>query len=402
MDIQEIENQKVKYMEVYDAVQRRWDSIAKPIDSLGLLEDSVAKLCAIVGESNPYILDKKAVVALCADHGVCAEGVTQTGQEVTRIVAENFAKGCSSVNHMSKVAGADVFVVDMGMASGEIPEWSQNYIEDSYVGPEVLIEYTSMRTGRILNCKCAKGTKNLAAESAMTIEQCQYAMAIGKSIVWNLKHQGYKIIATGEMGIGNTTPTSVLAAKLLGLNAEQVTGRGAGLDDAGLARKREVVRRALERIKNIQLPELSQDKFSNEIEILSESGYVDRVIQILAEVGGYEIATMVGMYLGGVKYQIPIVIDGAISTVAALVASKINPLVPLYAMASHVSEEGTGKLALDAMELEAIVHGRLCLGEGTGAVTLYPLLDMALAVYSNMGTFADLEIDAYERSGKPQ
>lgn len=384
-----MEEQRARYEEVYAESKLRWDNIAKPIDSLGLLEDAVAKLCAIAEDSKPYDMRKRAVVALCGDHGVCAEGVTQTGQDVTRVVAENFARGCSSVNYMSKVAGADVFAVDIGMVTGDVPEVfrleDEKHLDDT-VCEAIASCIATIQTGRIINCKCAMGTGNLAKEAAMTLAQCEFAIKVGEQLVAELRARGYGIIATGEMGIGNTTPTSVLAAKLLGLTAEQATGRGAGLDDAGFARKKRVVERALSRIRDLDFTEMP------------DTG----CLRLLSEVGGFEIAGMVGLFLGGVKYRIPIVIDGAISAVAALVASRMNPLVPLYAMASHVSEEATGKFSLSAMGLEAMLHGHLCLGEGTGAVLLFPLLDMALSVYGNMGTFADLDITAYERSGKPK
>jgi nicotinate-nucleotide--dimethylbenzimidazole phosphoribosyltransferase len=178
------------------------------------------------------------------------------------------------------------------------------------------------------------------------------------------------------MGIGNTTPTSVLAAIFLNLDADKVTGRGAGLSKEGLSVKKQVVSQAVKRIRN--------------------AGCRDAV-DILAEGGGFEIAGMAGVFLGGVKYHIPIVIDGAISSVAALTAWKINPKVSDYVLASHESEEITGKLALEKLGVEAILHGRMCLGEGTGAMALFPLLDMAFEVYREMGTFEDYALDAYER-----
>lgn len=355
------EKQIQQYNEIYQRTKARWDSIAKPIDSLGLLEEHVCKLCAIAGDIVPYNLDKRALVVMCADHGVVCEGVTQTGSEVTRVVADNFAANMSSVNYMSGVAGVDVFAVDIGMLGEAYPE------------KEIVL-------GKVIDRKIAEGTNNLAIEPAMTVKQCEQAIHTGKEFVKQLKNKGYKIILTGEMGIGNTTPSSVLAALLLNQSAESVTGRGAGLDDKGLTIKKQVVARAITRV--------------------NEQNITDPM-QILAEVGGYEIAGMVGMYLGGVDEQIPIVIDGAISAVAALVAASINPYVPMYTFASHVSEEPIGALVQQALKLPAIIHGKLCLGEGSGAVALLPLLDMGLSVYRNMGTFDDLQIEAYDRSGKP-
>lgn len=359
--IKETTEKMERYHRIASEAKLRWDNIAKPIDSLGMLEDYVVKLCAISGLAEPYDMSKRALVILCGDHGVVCEGVTQTGREVTRIVAENFAAGCSSVNYMARCAGADVFTVDIGMDT-------PHYVEKRIV------------CSAVIDRKLARGTNNLAVMSAMTREACRQAIDVGINIVGNLKALGYKIIATGEMGIGNTTPTSVLAALFLDMSAEQVTGRGAGLNDAGMIKKRRVIGQAISRVREKQLTD---------------------TIDILAEAGGYEIAGMAGLFLGGVLYDMPIVIDGAISAVAALAAYRMDERVPYYAVASHVSEELTGQLALSAMHLQALLHGGMCLGEGSGAVALLPALDMGLSVYANMGTFSDLQIEAYERNGKP-
>jgi len=337
--------------------KQRWDNIAKPIDSLGLLEDYVVELCRMAGDARPYDLKKRALIILCGDHGVVSEGVTQTGSEVTRVVSENFARGSSTVNYMAKAAGVDVYTVDMGM---DTPPYPQKDLEQ----------------GSVVDRKVARGAGNIFTGSAMTREQCLKALDIGIQMVKELKEKGYPIIATGEMGIGNTTPTSALAGIFLNLSAEQVTGKGAGLSPSGLDRKCKVVQTVLDRIrqKNLQDP-----------------------TDILAEAGGYEIAGMAGVFLGGVKEHIPIVIDGAISAVAALTAFQIDDRVADYVIASHEPEETAGKLALQALSAKAIIHGRMCLGEGTGAVMVFPLLDMAMEVYRNMGTFDEYQIGKYER-----
>lgn len=359
-----------RYKAAASEAKKRWDTIAKPIDSLGVLEDYVVKLCAIAGSATPPKLGRRALVTMCGDHGVVAEGVTQTDSKVTRIVAENFARGCSSVNYMAQTANVEVFTVDIGMDTPRYPE--------KHVVKNVVIDR-----------KIARGTYNLAREAAMTEEQCGRAIDVGIEIVGELKKKGYDIIATGEMGIGNTTSASALAAAFLKLSAEMVTGRGAGLSDAGLEKKRQVVERALIRVR---------EKYSKGPNASGSSG----PLMLLTELGGYEIAGMAGMFLGGVKYGVPIMIDGAISAVSALAAAKLDKRVPDYAIASHVSEEPTGRLALEAMGLEAALHGRMCLGEGSGAVAILPLIDMGLSVYANMGTFSELHISAYDRAGKPK
>lgn len=343
--------------------QEKWDSIAKPIDGLGLLESYVVKLCRIAGNPAPPRIERRALLVLCGDHGVVAEGVTQTDSAVTKIVAENFAKGCSTVNCMARKAHVDVYTIDAGMHTPVYPE-------------------KQLVMGAVVDRKLGPGCGNIAREPAMTAEQCRRALTIGQELVRELKEKGYTIIATGEMGIGNTTPTSALAALLLQLPAEAVTGRGAGLDKEGLERKRRAVAAACERA--------AAKEFVKE-------GSVQKPLELLAEVGSFEIAMMAGVFLGGVREQVPVVIDGAISAVAALAADYLDGRVREYVLASHVSEESTAAYALKELGVEAILHGRMHLGEGTGAVALFPLLDMAAEVYSCMGSFDDLAIEAYER-----
>lgn len=337
--------------------KKHWDSIAKPIDSLGLLEEYVTRLCRIAGSCAPPNLQKRALVIFCADHGVVTEGVTQTGSEVTKVVSENFARGCSTVNYMAKAAGVDIYTIDIGMNTPPYPE--KNLVQ-----------------GAVVDRKISCGSGNIAVEPAMSLQQCRQALDTGIRLVKELKDKGYGILATGEMGIGNTTPTSALSAVFLCRNPQDVTGKGAGLSDEGIKRKRRVVEQVIKRIQDKKLTD---------------------PVEILAEAGGYEIAGMAGVFLGGVRYRIPVVLDGAISCVAALAAMKIDCRVADYVIASHVSEEATGQMALEALGVEAVLHGRMCLGEGTGAMAVFPLLDMAVEVYRNMGTFTAYGIEPYTR-----
>ena len=258
------------------------------------------------------------------------------------------------------MAGVDVYAVDIGMRGEAYPD-------------------ATFGMGHMINRKVQAGTGNLAKEPAMSMEICDRAIEAGKELVRECKEKGYEILAVGEMGIGNTTPTSALLAALLDLPADTVTGRGAGLNNAGLARKVQVITQALARVQ----------------------GTTDAK-QLLAELGGLEIAGMVGVFLGARQYQIPVVLDGAITCVAALVAMRMDAEIVDYLLASHVSEEASGRLALDALGLPAVIHGKMCLGEGSGAMMLFPLLDMAFSIYKNMGTFDDLSIEAYSRDGKPE
>lgn len=371
---------------IYIQAKEKWDAIAKPIDSLGVFEDMVARLCAIAGTVNPGDYKRRALLTLCADHGVVAEGVTQTDAGVTKVVAENIAHSCSGVNYMAQTAGVDVYAVDIGMLGEPYPD-------------------ASFGMGHMINRKVQAGTGNLARESAMSMETCDRAIEAGKELVRECKEKGYEILAVGEMGIGNTTPTSALLAALLDLPAEAVTGRGAGLNDAGLARKVQVITQALVRVQ--ETSDVKQPDGQEQIDVKLQCGRTDvqgtpDAKQLLAELGGLEIAGMVGVFLGARQYQIPVVLDGAITCVAALAAMRMEPEVVDYLLASHVSEEASGRLALDTLGLPAVIHGKLCLGEGSGAMMLFPLLDMALSIYKNMGTFDDLSIEAYSRDGKPE
>lgn len=408
--------------------QQHWDSLGKPIDSLGVLEQHVTKLCMIERTAQPHIT-RRALAVLCADHGCVREGVTQTDSSVTRIVAENFARGLTTTSVLAQQFAVDLFPIDVGMLSAgdsrssgvpaddEIRATSSSQISASS-GP--MPTSAALRTDRV-NDRCLQhGSGDIAIEPAMSEEVGERALALGRRLVRELKAQGYDILLTGEMGIGNTTPTSALFSAYLGLPVEETVGRGAGLSDEGLERKRDCVRRALRRVNH------------------------KNAKQLLFELGGLEIATMAGMFLGAVEEQMPIVIDGAISTAAALAASRIlaesnasdttnsatvatvsaskpeqmsNPEVKRIAesaadalpdfeihasvadvtLASHVSKDGAARKALEALGLRAIIDADMSLGEGSGAVLLLPLLDAALAVYRGMGSFDDIHVEAYQR-----
>lgn len=331
-----------------EGAKARWMSVAKPLFSLGKLEDAVIKMAGMKG-STDVSLAKKGLVIMCADNGVVAEGVTQTGQEVTAIVADNFTKEAASVAIMCKTAGVDVIPVDIGMVTDVA----------SVTKPEYKVAY---------------GTKNFAEEPAMTREQVLQAIEIGVGIVKDLKEQGYDILATGEMGIGNTTTSSAIAASLLDVEVEQVTGRGAGLSSNGLVKKIQVIKDAIEKydLKNKD------------------------VIDVMAAVGGLDIAGMTGLFLGGGLYGMPVVIDGFISSVSALCAVKIAPQAVDYMLPSHVSKEPAGRMMLEALGLEPMLTCDMCLGEGSGAIAVLPVLEMGLNVYKQMSTFQDIQIDDYE------
>jgi len=331
--------------EAKKACKRRWDSIAKPLNSLGKLESYLIKIAGMTGTS-AISLEKKALVVMCADNGVVEEGVTQTGQEVTAIVSENFLKEQATASIMCRETGTDIFPVDIGIATDT----------------------------NIINKKIAYGTRNMTKGPAMTREEAEKAIMTGIEMVGELKEKGYKIIATGEMGIGNTTTSSAVVSVLTGLPVENVTGRGAGLSTEGLGRKINAISRAIK----INRPD-------------PEDG-----IDVLSKVGGFDLAGLAGVFLGGAVHKVPVVIDGFISAAAALAAVRICPKAREYMLASHVSKEPAAAMLLEKLELEAALHCDMCLGEGTGAVALMPLLNLACAVYNGMSTFQDINVEEYK------
>ncbi len=325
--------------------RKRWDGIAHPLHSLGKLEDMVVQAAGMTGNPNVR-LEKRVLVPMCADNGVVEEGVTQSGQEITALVTENFLSGKAASSIMCRSVGCDMFPVDVGVAAE--------------VG--------------ILNRKIAYGTKNMAKEPAMSREQAIRAIETGIEVAEMMKETGYQMIATGEMGIGNTTTSSAVASVLLELPVEQMTGRGAGLSTEGLMRKINVIKKAVALHK--------PDK--------------NDAVDVLAKVGGFDLAALAGLYLGGAALHIPVVIDGVISATAAMAAAAMCPLAKDYMLASHVSKEPAGALLLERLGKEAPLHCDMCLGEGTGALNLFPLLDTGLAVYHSMDDFGDWGMEAYQ------
>ena len=337
-----------------EGARKRWDSIAKPLHSLGELENMLTQIAGITG--TPEIrVEKKAVVVMCADNGVVEEGVTQTGQEVTAVVAENFLEGTTTCCVMCRQCGAELFPVDVGMVTD-----------------------TKVRT----DLKVAYGTRNMTREPAMTRDQAIRGIEAGIAMAEELKEKGYQVLATGEMGIGNTTTSSAVAAVLLGKPVEDMTGRGAGLNDAGLLCKQQVIAQALE-------------KYEKEIRSA-------HALSMLAAFGGLDIAGMAGVCIGGALYHVPVVLDGLISSVAALVAERIVPGVREFVLPSHLSKEPAAKWIAEELKLHPVIDAGLGLGEGTGAVMLFSLLDLALALYEDQTTFDTMEIAQYERYGETE
>lgn len=328
------------------AAKQHWDGLGKPLGSLGRLEKALIRIAGIQRTGDVHI-DRKALVIMCADNGVVEEGVTQCGQEVTATVAENFLDEKSCVAIMCRRAGTKICPVDIGMA---------------------------VDTPRVEKRKIAYGTKNMAKEPAMTREQAVAAIEVGIAKAEELHAQGYEMLATGEMGIGNTTTSSAMTAVYLGLDVETVTGRGAGLSSHGLQRKIHAIKQAI--AVNQPDPEDPLD--------------------VLAKVGGLDIAGMCGLFLGGAAQQMPVVMDGFISQVAALTAVRLVPECADYILASHVSEEPGANILLKALEKDAFLTCGMRLGEGSGAVALFPILDFASDIYHKMSTFVQADIVEYQ------
>ena len=329
------------------AAKMRWNSIAKPLDSLGLLEDAVVRIAGITGSSNVSLV-KKCLVIMCADNGVVAQGVTQAGSEITAIVTENFADGRSCVCAMANKAGVRVYPVDIGV---------QRDIDHPGV----------------INKKIMYGTRDLSIEPAMTKQQALAAVETGIEMAFEMKRQGYSIMATGEMGIGNTTTSSALGAVLFDKPAHEVTGCGSGLSEEGLKRKISVIKRA------IALHEPSPEQ----------------PMDVLSKLGGLDIAGITGLFIGGAACRLPVVIDGVISSIASYLAVQIDPEFTDYMLASHFSKEPLGIIALQKLGLKPMITCEMGLGEGTGAVAALSLLDLGLSVYNDMCSFSETGIEQY-------
>ena len=330
-------------------IKANWDRVAKPLDGLGEFEGLLARIGAILGSSEIDI-GKKAVIVMCADNGVVAEGVSQSGQEITAAVTENLGKRNTSVCKMAKAVGTEIFPVDVGVNTDRI-----------YAG--------------VISRKVKKGTSDFLLEPAMSEEEAMQAVRVGMELVKECKEAGYTLLGTGEMGIGNTTTSAAMAAALLSVSPEIVVGRGAGLSDEGLATKRRVIADALEKY---QLRGTEP-------------------MRILCSVGGLDIAGLCGVFLGGAKYHMPIVADGVISAVAALTAERLCPGTKEFIIPSHKGKEPASELLMRELGLYPVIDAGLALGEGTGAVMMFSLLDIAMTLYETGATFADFEIEEYHR-----
>jgi nicotinate-nucleotide--dimethylbenzimidazole phosphoribosyltransferase len=328
-----------------EKARARTAQLLMPSRALGRLHEISERLCAIQQTLNPAIA-RKVILVMAGDHGVVAEGVSAYPQEVTGAMVQTFLVGGAGINAISRHVKADVRVVDMGI----IPELNVDTIKGS---------------DRLIVRKIAPGTGNLARGPAMSQEQAQQALVTGFETADDLLRKEYEILGTGDMGIGNTTPSAAVGALVTGVAIERMVGRGTGVDDAGLARKREAVRRGLE--ANRPNPKDGLD--------------------VLAKVGGFEIGGIAGAILAGAFHRRPVVIDGFISTAGALVASTLCPAVKDYLFAGHCSEEPGHRIMLQHLNLIPILDLGMRLGEGTGAALAMSIMEGAVKVFTEMMTF---------------
>lgn len=326
--------------QAYAKGKARIDSLAKPPESLGKLEKLAAQLAGINGEGFPT-LATKTVIVCAGDHGVCEEGVTTNPQSVTVFQTLSFPKGKTGVCAIAKSVGANVVVVDVGV--------KENLPEDAGV----------------LLKKVKYGTDNMAKGPAMTYEEAIRSIEVGIETAIEQIKAGADVLATGEMGIGNTTPSAAILAVLENRPAIDVTGFGAGVGAGGIAYKASVIDRAIA----INKPDASD------------------VIDVLAKVGGLEIGAMAGVMLAAAAARKPVIIDGYISTVSALIAAALAPASVQYMIASHASEEPGAKIAAERLGIEPMLHMNMRLGEGSGAALAFPILDAALSMVNEMATY---------------
>lgn len=328
------------------AAHAHWATLAKPLGGLGLLETMVEDAAALTGTETPD-LAHRAVLVLCADNGVVTQGVSQTDASVTRAVLENLTARRTSVCRMAAVAHCAVVPVDMGIAGAPV--------------------------AGAVDCRIAPGTADFTQGPAMTRAQAVQAIACGMELVRAQKRQDVQMLATGEMGIGNTTTSSAVASVLLDRPVQEMTGRGAGLSDGGLRRKIYAIQRGI----TINHPDAADP------------------LGVLAALGGFDIAGLCGVFLGGALENVPVVMDGFISGVAALCAVRLCPAAAKAVFASHVSSEPAARLVLETLGKKPLITADLHLGEGTGAVASLPLWDMALAVYNGCYSFTEGGIAPY-------
>jgi nicotinate-nucleotide--dimethylbenzimidazole phosphoribosyltransferase len=331
------------------SARTRQDTLTKPRGSLGRLEELSVQVAGMKGNPFPSV-ERKTVIVMAADHGVTSEGVSAYPAEVTRQMVLNFLRGGAAINVLARQAGTRVSVVDIGVAGefGPLPGLVQR--------------------------KVMCGTRNLAQGPAMTREEAEKAIQVGIDVLDEEAVHGLDIVATGDMGIGNTTPSSAIAAALTGLPVAQVVGRGTGIDDEGLERKIKIIEQALA----VNQPTTND------------------ALDVLHKVGGLEIAGLAGVMIAAARLRIPIVLDGFISTASAMIAVGLAPGVREYLIAAHQSVEIGHQAMLKHLNLRPLLDLNLRLGEGTGAALTFHLIEASTRILREMATFDEAGVSDKE------
>lgn len=332
--------------------QQRLDRLTKPPGSLGRLEELAAWYIQVMGKI-PSLPLNKVIVTFAADHGVVEENISAYPKAVTAQMVYNFLRGGAAINVLARHVGAEVWVVDIGVDHG---------FED---------------LPGLIHRKISCGTRNMAREPAMSRAQAETAISTGIELVEQAVRNGANLVGTGDMGIGNTTASSAITAVMTGAPVDDVTGRGTGIDDHTLAIKRAVIRQAL----RVNQPAASDP------------------LGVLGKVGGYEIGGIAGLVLGAAAHQVPIVIDGFISTAAALIAVGLKPEVKDYLIAAHRSAEPGHRMALDHLGLCPVLNLEMRLGEGTGAALGMGLVEAAIRILTEMATFEQAGVSEKDEQG---
>lgn len=324
----------------------RVDALIKPPKSLGSLEDIAVQLAGITSDVYPNVA-KKSVIVMAGDHGVYDEGISSNPQEVTHMQTCLFPQQLTGVCAIAKVANAEVIAVDIGV-KGAIP-----------------------KDAGVIDRKIKDGTDNMAKGPAMTREEAVKAVEVGIEIAIEQIEKGVNLLGIGEMGIGNTTPATAIVSVFGDINPAEITGKGAGVGEGGISHKAAIIRKSIE---------------------LNKPNATDG-IDVLGKVGGLEIAGMTGVILAAAANRIPVVIDGYISTAAALIAHSLEPKSKDYMIPSHLSLEPGAKKACELLGIKPFIHMNMCLGEGSGGALFFPIIDAACSMVKNMATFEEVGME---------
>ena len=336
------------------AARARQDTLTKPLGSLGRLEDLSVQLAGIFGQATPSIR-RKAIIVAAGDHGVVAEGVSAYPQDVTPAMVMNFLGGGAAINVLSRHAGSEIIIVDAGVAADLAPH------------PQLRV------------AKIGRGTANMAVGPAMSRQQAVQCIETGIETAQEQIAEGADLVACGDMGIGNTTPSSAITAVITGTDPAVTTGRGTGVDDAGLDRKIEVIKRSID----VNRPDPKDG------------------LDVLSKIGGFEIGVLAGAMLGAASRRRPVLVDGFISGAAALIAWTISPAARYYFIASHQSVEPGHRVVMEAMGLNPLLDMGMRLGEGTGAALAMHLVEAAAKCLAEMATFGEAGVSERLEDDEP-